>query len=1286
MAAGQTATGYQWWFDSDTVAKRSGHIDTGRLTIAEDLTGLPYGVHHFNIRLRNSDGVWGAPYRKAFLTVDNSYGASAYEYWIDNDYDKKGSASIKTGSDTFSIDISDIPPGIHHLNLRMRTNDDTWGSIYRKTFFSAPNQTGATAYEYWIDNNYSGKTEGALTAGDNVYAVSLNGVKKGLHRFSYRMRTSGGEWGSVYSRLFYYTTANSGFDYEYWFDNDHASAVTGKTATGPVTFNIDLGDLPLKESHAFNMRVREADGEWGSIFRKLLLFYDNPKQIPLKGYRHSLNGEDLGYVALQHNPEGSYAFTVDLPDGAGFDMAKLKMRFDGDVLSVSDTVPIDYRIQMESKTGWAPATAYNFDFEVNYATEAEPMAVPSSLRFKRPLRSEFKAVKFTTDGNPVYLNIDRPATIDLYREGEKTLTLTEEDLAATTMIELAAGTYYAAIFNVVEKNVATPDTDDMVQLRLMLQKDKATKPEIAFNENTKALTIDCRDKDAIIRYTLDGSAPTHESDAYETPITLTHNIKVNAIASVEGLEDSDMATLDVTSFTTPAPDLSRTTKGFVFTNTLEDVTTWYTLDGTEPTGSESRIQFTEPFDVGSRCIVKAYSTKENFNDSQTVSFEVDPADFTLSRPLASFADGKIVITHPQEGTTASYALLTDEEIANGGEGRKGNGAMPLYIDGTDCYNLTLRAYATMEGWNDSEVTTLQHAAAPVISVEDFTVTITGSGKIRYTLDGSLPTAESPLYQEAFKIDETVKVRAANFENDLIPGLSETDITYLKCGTPALKGYDGRFVTMEATPGETIIYTLDGSNPLENGTALEGGKADMNGIMVTLRAVCVKDGFDNSEELTFTSEFYANETDLYTSAPHQAPSAFGWNSSPEDIEKLTVHGSLNDGTTSDNADYVWIMTNLTGLKHIDLKDVNDNMVPDGALNSANLLTAVMPATMTATGTDVFGADNNTLCAIVIPSNTIAPGNLLKGVKNPNLLGYFTEKRYASSLAELGNIVYGADLRSDEINLSHGYPFHAPKQFTAEKISYNREFTRKTAIDGFGAGWETMAVPFDVETIMNGETRLEPFARSDRQGNPFWHYRANGSSWEHSDRIEANVPYLTAMPNNAWYDEEYNVAGSVTFSAINAVVPATPEEDVAESFGNGNLIHINYTGAGTEENVYALNDLEETWNNVTFLPGSIFVRDTYEVAPFECHVTSAGRAKYLKIFDGSGVDAIDRPSGLQIWTEGNDICLKSGIDIHLPIYDLVGNHVRTADVRAGETTRVSGLTKGIYIAGHTKLHVK
>ena len=48
-------------------------------------------------------------------------------------------------------------------------------------------------------------------------------------------------------------------------------------------------------------------------------------------------------------------------------------------------------------------------------------------------------------------------------------------------------------------------------------------------------------------------------------------------------------------------------------------------------------------------------------------------------------------------------------------------------------------------------------------------------------------------------------------------------------------------------------------------------------------------------------------------------------------------------------------------------------------------------------------------------------------------------------------------------------------------------------------------------------------------------------DYVDRIlEANKPYIIAMPNNSNYDSKYNITGDITFEAQNITVKATPNE--------------------------------------------------------------------------------------------------------------------------------------------------
>jgi hypothetical protein len=78
----------------------------------------------------------------------------------------------------------------------------------------------------------------------------------------------------------------------------------------------------------------------------------------------------------------------------------------------------------------------------------------------------------------------------------------------------------------------------------------------------------------------------------------------------------------------------------------------------------------------------------------------------------------------------------------------------------------------------------------------------------------------------------------------------------------------------ATPGATIIYTLDGSEPsAENGTAVEGGEARLDvTTTATLRAIAVADGWGDSVVATH-SYLYLDDVIRQPAAPEGVPATW-----------------------------------------------------------------------------------------------------------------------------------------------------------------------------------------------------------------------------------------------------------------------------------------------------------------------------------------------------------------------------------------------------------------------------
>ena len=230
------------------------------------------------------------------------------------------------------------------------------------------------------------------------------------------------------------------------------------------------------------------------------------------------------------------------------------------------------------------------------------------------------------------------------------------------------------------------------------------------------------------------------------------------------------------------------------------------------------------------------------------------------------------------------------------------------------------------------------------------------------------------------------------------------------------------------------------------------------------------------------------------------------------------------------------------------------------------------------------------AAVQAGNAAIPDSVYAQIGNPNLLVYVNEASVAPE--GIQNVVI--DGQAKEIILKDvtegNNNWYCPQPFTAEKISYTRTFSQQTKI-GVSRGWETIALPFKVQTITHAtQGVISPFG--NYSGNyHFWLRTLTDKGLISVQEINANMPYIISMPNSSEYSAEYNLAGEVTFSAENAYVPET-EEIFGETADYA--MYPVFWRIEANEDIYALNVGEERSGHPE---GSIFEKNYREVRPFE-----------------------------------------------------------------------------------------
>ena len=126
---------------------------------------------------------------------------------------------------------------------------------------------------------------------------------------------------------------------------------------------------------------------------------------------------------------------------------------------------------------------------------------------------------------------------------------------------------------------------------------------------------------------------------------------------------------------------------------------------------------------------------------------------------------------------------------------------------------------------------------------------TDGATIHYTTDGSEPTAESPVYRR-FRISERTLVKAVAFRNGLYSQVAVAEYASGQCADPvitAASSFIGSKTQVSlscATPGSTIRYSLDGSDPSATSAVYSGPFFVSASCTVKAKAFC-PDYFDSA---------------------------------------------------------------------------------------------------------------------------------------------------------------------------------------------------------------------------------------------------------------------------------------------------------------------------------------------------------------------------------------------------------------------------------------------------------
>ncbi len=317
----------------------------------------------------------------------------------------------------------------------------------------------------------------------------------------------------------------------------------------------------------------------------------------------------------------------------------------------------------------------------------------------------------------------------------------------------------------------------------------------------------------------------------------------------------------------------------------------YTLDGTDPVSTSTL--YASAIRLTTSKTVKARAFLSGATDSAAASAVYVVNAATVATPVITPAGGTFT-----SGTDATITCSTaGAAIRYTTDGSTPTATSPLYTGAISLTaNTTLKARAFRECWTDSAVASAlftinipSTVSVPSISPPGGTFTgntqvtlsvLPTDATIRYTTDGTVPTATSPAYTAPFTLTTTTTVLAKGFKSGWtgspVASATFTLPSQQTVATPAFSPAAGTYsgsvtVTLTTTtPGATIYYTTNGSTP----TAASIPYTDPFPLTTTatVKAIATKSGWINSSVAAATYTVTASQT---VATPVVTPNGGSW---------------------------------------------------------------------------------------------------------------------------------------------------------------------------------------------------------------------------------------------------------------------------------------------------------------------------------------------------------------------------------------------------------------------------
>lgn len=473
----------------------------------------------------------------------------------------------------------------------------------------------------------------------------------------------------------------------------------------------------------------------------------------------------------------------------------------------------------DGSTPTSSSQVYSGAISVTYTTTIKAMAVKSGYSNSAVVSNTYTITKVSaptispaggmfTSNQSVTLSCTTPsATIKYTTDGT---TPTSNSTTYSAPINITSTKTINAI--AIKSGLTTSDVTSAVFTLATKAAAPTFSPVGGTYNSPQAIALSSATSNAIIKYTIDGSTPTSSSSTYNTPINVSSNTTVKAIATKTGMVDSDVTTAVYsikvsTPVIAPAAGSYNSPQSVSLSCSTTEATIYYTTDGSTPTSSST--VYSSTINVGSNMTVKAIAMKNNMTDSDLAS-----ASYTIkaASPVISPTSG----TYNSSQTVTLSSTTDGAKIYYTTDGTTPTSGSTLYSAPiTVSSSATVKAIAVKNAMNNSDVASAAYtikAAAPTFSqvpgtyscAQSIILTSQSPGAtIKYTTDGSTPTSTSATYSSPIFLSSTTVIKAYAIKS----GITDSDIvsaTY----TISQSSQSNEFRVLEVEPGFSFDFSAN----------------------------------------------------------------------------------------------------------------------------------------------------------------------------------------------------------------------------------------------------------------------------------------------------------------------------------------------------------------------------------------------------------------------------------------------------------------------------------------------